>query len=207
MRLRARPVVALRRKRKAQMIEAFLTDALALPPRKLRILDIGSGNGEIAAYFSEHNYCVGVDVSDQFHASVSHIPHCLGRSESLPFRSGCFDIVISHHVIEHVDDHDLHLKEIRRVMKSCGVAYLGTPNLSSPLMRGHAGNPMVLRYREMLPLFKKHGFSVDEYYTRWLHEPAKYYCETQFGRFVPASILHSLRRWYPSQCFLLKPAD
>ena len=49
----------------------------------------------------------------------------------LPFDDARFDVVISNHVIEHVGDEaaqHAHLREIRRVMKADGSAYLAVPN-------------------------------------------------------------------------------
>lgn len=207
MRLKAKPVVALKRQRKARMIEAFMQDGLGRQVSGLRILDIGCGNGDICAHFSASNECVGIDVSDQCRAELRHLPRCIARSEQLPFQDATFDAVISHHVIEHVDDHDMHVSEIARVLTPRGLAYLGTPNLDSPFMRGHVGNLMVLRYRQMRPLFEKHGFEVEECYTRLLSQPDHYHCDTRLGRFVPNPVLHALRRWYPSQCFLLRRPD
>jgi len=205
MRLRARPVVNLNRGRKARMIEAFLSDAYGQKPSGLRILDIGSGNGDICAHFAANNFTIGVDIQDQFKPEYHELPHCVAQSEALPFADDSFNVVISHHVIEHVDDHDLHVSEIHRILAPDGVCYLGTPNLSSPFMRGHVGNPMVLKYHQMQPLFEHHGFEVEEYYLRFLHEPDRYHCETRLGRFLPTTILYLLRRWFPSQCYLLRP--
>ena len=197
MRLRARPVVALNRGRKAHMIEAFLCDAIGRAPSGLRILDIGFGNGDISAYFATRNFTVGVDIHDQCRLEHQHLIRCITRSESLPFADSCFDIVISHHVLEHVDDHEKHISEIHRVLTTKGVCYLGTPNRSSPFMRGHVGNSMVLRYKQMSPLFKRHGFSVEEYYVRLLHEPSRYYCETQLGRFYSYSRVANAKTLVP----------
>lgn len=207
MRLRARPVIGLERERKARMIEAFLDDALGRPPTGLRLLDIGYGNGDILAHFASRNRAVGIDVQDRCRTELRHLPRCVARSEDLPFAAASFDVVLTHHVIEHVDDQNAHLAEIHRVLAAGGICYLGTPNRDSPFMRGHVGNEMVLRYRQMRPLFERHGFEVEEYYTRLLHEPDRYHCETRLGRLVPASMLHVLRRWYPSQCFLLRPRE
>ena len=206
MRLRARPVVALKRERKARMIDAFLRDGLGGAVAGKRILDIGCGNGDMLAWFAADNAVVGVDVRDQVRPELRHLPHVVARSEQLPFADASFDIVLSHHVIEHVDSHDGHVAEMRRVLAPDGLAYLGTPNLDSPFMRGHVGNPMVLRYPQMAPLLRRHGFRVEETYTRLLARPDHYHCETRLGGFVPAPLLHALRRWYPSQCFLLYPA-
>jgi SAM-dependent methyltransferase len=49
----------------------------------------------------------------------------------LPFPSREFDIVISNHVMEHVgdvQDQIRHLREIHRVLKPSGVAYISVPN-------------------------------------------------------------------------------
>lgn len=206
MRLRARPVVKLDRRNKARMIDAFLRDALEKEVRGFRILDIGCGNGDISAHFARNNFVVGVDVED--HCRIEHgmLLRCIARSEGLPFKNNSFDVVISHHVIEHVDDHDSHMREIGRVLASDGVCYLGTPNMSSPFMRGHVDNPMVLRFSEMLPLFERNGFAAREYYVKWLHEPGKYHCPVGVFRWVPVFLLSLMRRWFPSQCFVLKTA-
>lgn len=207
MRLRAQPVVGLNRRRKARMIEAFLKHALGSAPSGCRILDIGYGNGDISAYFFRENFVVSIDIQDSCREENRYLRRCLGISESLPFPNGSFDVVLSHHVIEHVSDHDRHVSEIRRVLTEQGICYLGTPNLTSPFMRGHVGNPMVLHYAEMRPLFEKHGFSVEEYYLRWLHQPERYHCEVGYFKYFPVWLLYALRRWFPSQCFLLRPAS
>ena len=49
----------------------------------------------------------------------------------LPFRSGTFDLVLSHAVIEHVADAGLYLRECARVLTPDGRVYLSTaPYLS-----------------------------------------------------------------------------
>ena len=66
----------------------------------------------------------------------------LVESEVLPFEPGSFEIVISNHVIEHVEDQALHLKEIARVLRPGGVCYLATPNKLWP-MEPHFHLPML----------------------------------------------------------------
>lgn len=187
------------------MIEAFLQDHLGSGVEGRRILDIGTGNGQIAHYFSARNEVYSVDVVDQRRVVTDKVKFQLISSEALPFEDAFFDIVVSHHVIEHVEDQTLHMSEIRRVLKKDGVCYLGTPNKSSPFMAGHKGNDQVLRYEEMAPLFENNGFRVTEVYVRLLKEPGKYHCETGLGRYIPAWLLDKLKVIYPSQCFLLQP--
>lgn len=100
----------------------------------LRVLDIGTGNGGIASYFGLHKQLAcdvtSVDVVDQRQV-VEGYKFKLLKEVSLPFDSGCFDVVISNHVIEHVGclaDQKKHLQEIFRVLASGGVGYLAVPN-------------------------------------------------------------------------------
>jgi len=91
------------------------------------LLDIGTGNGEIASYLSEFYDVVSVDITDQRTVCDGFTFVQLG-GEGLPFSDKSFDVVVSNHVIEHVADADQHLSEIERVLKEGGLAYLATPN-------------------------------------------------------------------------------
>jgi len=91
-----------------------------------RILDIGTGSGHIAMRLSRAGLVVACDVVDQ-RVVGHHLPFAR-VGDSLPFRSESVDLVISNHVIEHVPDPEKHLREIRRVLRAGGVAYLATPN-------------------------------------------------------------------------------
>jgi len=60
---------------------------------------------------------------------------------SIDFEDDYFDILICNHVIEHVHDHLLALKEISRVLKKNGVAILQTPY--SELLFNHFEDPNI----------------------------------------------------------------
>lgn len=51
-----------------------------------------------------------------------------GSALELPYEDDSFDAIFSHHVIEHVGDHEKHLEEAARVLKPGGAFYVGTPN-------------------------------------------------------------------------------
>ena len=179
------------------MIESFLEDFLETKIVGKNILDIGCGNGQIAQHFlQKDNQVSAVDITDQLAAHCDNIDFSLVTCEKLPFESDTFDIVLSHHVIEHVEDQDKHLSEMIRVVKDSGVIYFGCPNKSSPFMAGHIGNDKVLTLREMHQLFS-------EYYSRLLKYPGKYHCEIRYGKYIPMPIIRALRIWYPSQYFIL----
>jgi SAM-dependent methyltransferase len=91
------------------------------------VLDIGTGAGFIASYFAARCRSVtSIDIVDE--RAVFDYGFKLVASELLPFDERSIDIVISNHVIEHVDHQLLHLREIARVLRPSGVAYLATPN-------------------------------------------------------------------------------
>ncbi len=187
------------------MIESILESFLGQAMRGYRVLDIGCGNGDISAYFARNNEQYGVDVSDKRRDKNRTFEFCIVNSEVLPFADDFFDVVISHHVIEHVDDQKLHLREIHRVLKSDGSAYLATPNRTSPLMKGHIGNDHVLRYREVEPLLTGAGFVYTDYSPRVVREPDRFYADWRIGRLIPGFLVRLLRFLIPSHIYTLKP--
>lgn len=197
------PVVHLDRSKKARMISAILEDYLGGNVKGFRTLDIGCGNGGISEYFSRSNEHYAVDIEDKRSQITNDYEFRLVDSAQLPFENAFFDMVISHHVIEHVNDQGVHLDEIHRVLKSNGIAYLATPNKSSPIMEGHVGNDLVLRYRDMRPMFEAHKFRVQEYGMRVVKEPDHFHGEVRYGRFVPEILLKPLRPLFPSHMFIL----
>ncbi|ODS53638.1 MAG: hypothetical protein ABS36_13510 [Acidobacteria bacterium SCN 69-37] len=106
-----------------------------------RILDAGCGGGGMPLSLAEHaSLVVGIDPIDRFgqagvtlgrERGLSNLQFAQADGMALPFTSGCFDLVLSHAVIEHVADAPLYLRECRRVMAAGGRMYLSTaPYLS-----------------------------------------------------------------------------
>lgn len=120
------------RRLKALKIERLLDlNSLSGP---VRLLEIGTGSGGIAHYFATHPtlQCAvtAIDVRDnrQVQEGYEYLPV---KGVALPFNDARFDVIISNHVIEHVGDINAqleHLREIRRVLKPCGIGYLAVPN-------------------------------------------------------------------------------
>lgn len=92
------------------------------------ILDIGTGAGYISHHIGKRAKLVySVDVVDERREKLNYKFKKV-TSEKLPFEDNFFDIVISNHVIEHVNDQKKHLAEASRVLKKGGIIYLATPN-------------------------------------------------------------------------------
>lgn len=127
-------MVGSNRQQKALKIQKILEDFAQMPLTRCRILDIGCGNGLIATYLAQlGNFVTAVDVMDQRDLDAANsYTFAKINDEYLPFDDTSFDIVISNHVIEHVDLHALHISEIARVLKPAGLCYLATPNRYFP---------------------------------------------------------------------------
>jgi SAM-dependent methyltransferase len=95
------------------------------------LLDIGAGEGSFRSTGQCH--VVALDENrDAFahapdHASASYF-RVFGVSDRLPFHEQTFDLVICHHVLEHVAPLDAVLAEIRRVLKPDGRLFVTVPD-------------------------------------------------------------------------------
>ena len=109
----------------------FLRCAKITPGAK--ILEIGCGKGALLNHMQLAGFAVhGVDI-DREALSSCQAQHpgasvCLASGDALPFASGAFDAVLSFDVFEHIKDSDLHLAEVRRILKPGGRYLLQTPN-------------------------------------------------------------------------------
>lgn len=120
------------REQKARKIVSLLGEGRIKGAR--RILEIGCGSGIISSTLAAlGGGAVEVHAVDVEDNRVDAQGYQFQQVESaiLPFADGCFDIVISNYVIEHVGSHEeqaVHLREIRRVLSDSGTGYLGLPN-------------------------------------------------------------------------------
>jgi len=104
-----------------------LVEGLAGPLADKDVLDVGTGSGHIASYVARRaGSLISVDVVDE--RIERDFAFRLVESEMLPFEAASFDVVISNHAVEHVNDQPAHLGEIRRVLRPGGICYLATPN-------------------------------------------------------------------------------
>ena len=208
-------VVAKNRLVKAKKIEAVLVDHFQKKICGFSILDIGTGTGEIAAYFAPYNEVFAVDVENQLTETTNGVKITLREvdSEVLPFEDRSFDIIISNHVIEHVGIPLIHLQEMKRCLKCEGVVYFSTPNRIFPkephtktwfihylpykmffrslkLIRNKRFTEPVylLTYWRQKRLFIDSGFKFKEYTREVLNNPNKYHLDERIPFRVPKCI-------------------
>lgn len=109
----------------------------AMSPTGGVFLDLGCGEGSLTRRAADRmgvSRVVGVETEPGLAAAardkqIEIINSDLG--EPLPFTDGSIDAVLSNQVIEHLNDTDLFLREIRRVLAPGGYAVISTNNLAS----------------------------------------------------------------------------
>lgn len=101
-----------------------------------KILDVGCADGEMLGCFVGRHKIWGVDIAANLvkFAEKRGIRAVVADVEKeLPYKDEFFDVIVVHHVIEHVLNTDGFLMECNRVLKKNGIFLLTFPNVSSPL--------------------------------------------------------------------------
>jgi SAM-dependent methyltransferase len=100
-------------------------------PRARRILDAGCGPGGNGAWLAEHGIVVGVDISPHaltfVRARRPEIIPARASLTALPFPHASFDVVVALTVLCSVDDDELALRELVRVLAPGGALLLMEP--------------------------------------------------------------------------------
>jgi SAM-dependent methyltransferase len=112
-----------------------------------RVLDNGCGVGQyLHRLQSSTTQAIGLEFDPGFaHTAKERAGNVVrGVGESLPFATGSFDLVLSHEVLEHVQDDRLALEEIIRV-------------LCTPSRKGQPGGRLVLFVPNRGYPFETHG--------------------------------------------------
>ncbi len=130
------------------------------------VLDIASGEGYGSALLAQvAQVVVGVDIDSE---AVEHARHKYVRSNlsfrvgscaAIPLPDDSVDLVVSFETIEHHDQHDKMMEEIKRVLKPCGMVILSSPNrliYSDEIDYDNSYHVKELYYDELYALLKRH---------------------------------------------------
>jgi SAM-dependent methyltransferase len=105
-------------------------------PSGARVLDVGCGDAGVLIAFAEAGAtCSGLepDARSRERGALRAEEHGVrldlrdGVAEALPFGDAEFDLVVLDNVLEHVQDREQTLAEIRRVLRPGALLYLVTP--------------------------------------------------------------------------------
>ena len=107
-----------------------LIGTYAPPQKPIKLLDIGCGTGELLRELSFLGKVSGIDNSPQAIAfckerGLKNV--FLAEGTNIPFRDDTFDIVLCLDVLEHIENDDAALKEIRRIAKPEGTIIIFVP--------------------------------------------------------------------------------
>jgi ubiquinone/menaquinone biosynthesis C-methylase UbiE len=105
----------------------FLNRALELCPAG-KILDVGCGTGKMLRNIQGDYEKCGLDIGErlieQAKQQDSNSRYEVGNSNSLPYDSGSFDLVMCHSVLHHFEDPSKTIDEILRVAKPEGAIFV-----------------------------------------------------------------------------------
>lgn len=93
------------------------------------ILDIGCGNRPMESLLEPDMAYVGLDYPTTHAKGYTEHPDVFGDGQSLPFRTGSFDIVMALDVLEHLPSPNQCVREAARVLRGGGQLILQTPFL------------------------------------------------------------------------------
>lgn len=101
----------------------------------IRIVDIGCGTGETLTFLKRiypKSMLFGIDTSNnaiEFSKNRGHRNIYKANALKLPFKNDYFDFVLLLDVIEHIQNDNLAIKEVRRVLKKGGKLIITAPAL------------------------------------------------------------------------------
>jgi len=138
-----------------------------------RILDVGCGDGllikEIIERLPKEKYIIyGIDITPiqikkakQRLKKYKNVKIISGNALKMPFKPDFFDVVIQTEVLEHIEQPEIIMKEMNRVLKPNGLLYLTTPNAISfnfyEFFTHKLGYPLYRIYK------KKHRKTAEQY--------------------------------------------
>lgn len=167
-----------------QRINRVINLIKKLPKKKGQALDLGCGRGIYTRIMKEAGFMVcGIDLSKEeiywarkFSKNIVFMEKSI---ESLPFKDNTQDLIICSEVLEHMDNPEKALFEIKRVLKKGGYAIISMPNAFSLYW---------LRCKILLIFFEIFGLKMRELkqHTRWPFQ--------KIDRFLSSSGLKSVKR-------------
>ncbi|UCG78186.1 MAG: class I SAM-dependent methyltransferase [Nitrospirota bacterium] len=166
----------------AQHWERYLF-ALSLLKPGMKVLDIACGIGYGTEIIRQYGCDVtGVDYDKDLIEESRSIWKYDGFVNAdaldLPFEDSSFDAIVSYETIEHVNDGDRYLSELRRVLRSSGIIICSTPNIK------YASHPP----------FHLKEYGVDEFFYLIGKKFSEIQCYAQYFRITDR--ISDIAQWY-----------
>jgi SAM-dependent methyltransferase len=110
-------------------IKKIIVDEI-IPSKNLKILNVGCATGRSTQYLSEFGNVVSVEYDKEcadFTIKKTGLEIINGSITDLPFLDNSFDLVCAFDVIEHVENDQLAVSEMKRVANNNGVVFITVP--------------------------------------------------------------------------------
>lgn len=159
--------------------------------KETKILEIGSGAAGIIT-FLKSDFRFAIDPLEDFYSSIlkyknyrdKKVFYQTALGENLPFKSEIFDLIIMDNVLDHCENPQQVLMEMKRVIKANGILYFrqNTYHLWGRFIRIlmeifliDKGHPHTFSKKKLSQYFHNYGFEIllnsrDGYLSTWLTE-------------------------------------
>jgi len=119
-----------------------------------KILDVGCGPGFFLSAISNNWKKYGTEISE---VAASYAKKYgivfVGELPVAKYKTDFFDVVLMHHVIEHLEDPITYVSEVKRILKPGGYFIVGTPDFDSGCARRFGENYRMLHDKGHISLF------------------------------------------------------
>jgi len=154
----------------------FINELLKIP-KKVIILDIGCGIGNLISYLKLEGYekVLGFDIDERIMkvARAKGVKDVfVGDARSIPIRSKIINYALCYSLIEHTNNPRAVLREILRLLKDEGLLYISVPNgysindillrLGGKILRGRTPHLQQFSKGNVMKLLETTGFEIIE---------------------------------------------
>jgi ubiquinone/menaquinone biosynthesis C-methylase UbiE len=176
-----------------------IIDDKILKQENLKILNVGCGPGRSSQYLSSFGEVTSIEYDKdccEFASERTGLQIINGSITELPFQDEMFDLVCAFDVIEHVEDDQLAVSEMKRVAKKEGVIFITVPTFMSLWSHHDVINHHFRRYKlsqiEKLFESQKNGNEIFSSYFNFFLFPGIYLIRIisnilKFGKKRPGS--------------------
>src|SRR3989344_2411685 len=119
-----------------------------------KILDIGCGLGWLLSVLPDSWDKYGIELSKTAAVNAKKYGKIFeGPLSDSNYEDNYFDVIFTHHVIEHMERPEEEIKNMKRILKPGGILILGTPDFDSGCARLFGSNYRLLHDKTHISLF------------------------------------------------------
>lgn len=147
-----------------KQLDRLTSISLIMKPNIKRVLEVGCAEGEFGAMV-KNNFDVdydGVEISKDAFSAEKKLDHVF-KDGTHTIIDGAYDLILSFHVLEHIDDVSDEIKQWHRLMTETGTLIVEVPNKAGHALLENDNNPEHLHqfsFQSLSCLLGQAGFEV-----------------------------------------------